>query len=155
MQTSDAGIALIKRFEGLELEAYPDPATGAEPYTIGYGHTGNVSPGDRITEAAAELLLLDDLKEAEAAVERLVIVPLNDNQFSALVSFVFNLGTGNFNGSTLLRRLNDGDYQAAALEFGKWIYGNGKPMAGLMRRREAERQLFVTPTNWYDDTVRL
>lgn len=155
MQTNDAGIALIKRFEGLELTAYPDPATGGDPWTIGYGHTRNAKPGMRIDEEEADVLLRFDLADAEGAVDRLVTVPLNENQFSALVSFTFNLGAGNLESSTLLKRLNDGEYQAATLEFSKWIYGNGKPMAGLMKRREAERQLFVTPTNWYDDTKRL
>lgn len=149
MRTSDAGIAAIKAHEGLRLEAYKDPgsATGL-PITIGHGSTRRMdgSPwilGDRITEAEAEALLRRDLEASERAVAELVTVPLNQAQFDALVSFVFNVGAGAFKSSTMLRLLNAGDYQGAAAQFGRWVYNDGQVLAGLERRRAAERALFA------------
>lgn len=132
---------LIKHFEGLRLHAYPDPASGGEPWTIGYGHTGNVRKGDFCTEGAAHLFLLSDVQKFERAVEKLVNVPLTQSQFDALVSFTFNLGEGRLKGSTLLKKLNVGDYAGAAAEFVKWK----KPVSlpGILRRRQAETKWFL------------
>lgn len=154
MQTSQRGIELLKQFEGLRLNAYRD---SAGVLTIGYGSTTDVEPGDSITPEGAERLLREDLKNAERAVEQLVTVPLNANQHAALVSFVFNLGFGNLASSTLLKRLNAGDYQGAQQEFGRWIYANGKVMAGLERRRNAEAQLFgdePSDPDWYSAAIK-
>lgn len=133
---------LIKSFEGLELEAYLCPA---DIWTIGYGHTGNVKEGDRITKAEAEALLDKDLQTFRNGVKRLVKVPLNENQFGALVSFAYNLGLGSLQSSTLLKMLNAGDYTGAADQFLRWNKSGGKVLTGLVRRREAERAVFLTP----------
>ncbi|WP_179038247.1 lysozyme [Limnobaculum xujianqingii] len=144
MITSQKGIDLIKQFEGLELKAYPDPATGGKPWTIGYGHTEDVKQGDKISELEAEEFLKDDLKLFEAEVSRLVKVSINQNQFDALVSFAFNLGSNALKGSTLLKRLNEGNFHSAADQFTRWVYANNKFMQGLYNRRQAERELFLS-----------
>lgn len=141
MVTSQAGIDLIKQFEGVRLKAYPDPATGAEPWTIGIGHTGGVRPGDVITEARAEQLLRQDLGRFELAVRKLCPVTTQP-QFSALVSFAFNVGEGNLKDSTLRRLHNEGDYAGAANQFARWDKAAGKQMLGLTRRRAAEAALY-------------
>ena len=133
---------LIKSFEGLELEAYLCPA---DIWTIGYGHTGNVKEGDSITKAEAEALLDKDLQTFRNGVKRLVKVPLNENQFGALVSFAYNLGLGSLQNSTLLKMLNAGDYTGSADQFLRWNKSGGKVLTGLVRRREAERAVFLTP----------
>lgn len=138
---SDKGLALIKEFEGLRLKAYPDPATGGEPWTIGVGHTGGVRKGDVITEAQADALLRADLARFEAAVNKLAPVSTQD-QFDALVSLAFNVGEGNLTSSTLLRKHNAADYDGAATEFARWNKAAGKVMAGLTRRRAAEASLY-------------
>lgn len=143
MKTSQAGVDLIKQFEGLELTAYPDPGTGGEPWTIGYGHTGGVKPGDTVTEAEAEEILRQDLARFEDCVNAYVSVPITQSEFDALVSFAFNVGCGALKSSTLLRLLNGGDHEAAAQQFPRWNKAAGRVMAGLTRRREAERDLFV------------
>lgn len=134
------GLKFIKQFEGLRLQAYKCPA---DRWTIGYGHTADVSANDVITEAQANSLLCQDVAESERAVNQYVHVPLTQSQFDALVSFVFNLGVGNFRTSTLLKKLNAGDDDGAAQEFGRWIHAGGKALPGLVRRREAERALFL------------
>lgn len=131
-----------REFEGLSLTAYPDPGTGGEPWTIGYGHTGGVRQGDTCTQAQAEQFLLDDLKAAIHAVHAAVHVPLTEEEEGALVDLVFNIGAGNFQGSTLLRLLNAGDYHGAAEQFQRWNKAGGKVLAGLTRRRAAEAELF-------------
>ncbi|BEO35863.1 hypothetical protein SMQE32_48000 (plasmid) [Serratia marcescens] len=140
MKTGINGFNLIKEFEGLRLHTYKCPA---DRWTIGYGHTADVSANDVITEAQAISLLYQDVAESERAVNKYVHVPLTQNQFDALVSFVFNLGVGSFRTSTLLKKLNTGDYDDAAQEFGRWIHAGGKALPGLVRRREAERALFL------------
>lgn len=135
------GIPIIKQYEGLKLEAYLCPA--GIP-TIGYGHTRGVKLGQKISAAQAEVFLDHDYEEAEDAVNRLITVPLTDNQLGALTSFVFNLGEGRLLGSTLRRKLNNGDYKGAAAEFDKWVYSGGKKLNGLIARRAAERKLFET-----------
>ncbi|WP_338128272.1 lysozyme [Xenorhabdus bovienii] len=114
MEISENGINKIKSYEGLRLHAYPDPATGAEPWTIGYGHTKGVKPEQVITEQQAEIFLHEDLIPIYAEIQRIVKVPLTQGQFDALCSFIFNLGIGNFIHSTLLKKLNLADYQGAA-----------------------------------------
>lgn len=138
-----AGLALIKSFEGLRLDAYPDPATGGEPVTIGYGHTGGVKLGTTISETVAEQFLRADLARFEAAVTRLA-PKTTQNQFDALVSFAFNLGEGNLASSGLLKKHNAGDYAGARAEYGKWVYANGSKMTGLVRRRAAEAALYAS-----------
>lgn len=140
MKTGTNGINLIKSFEGLRLHAYKCPAG---VWTIGYGHTKGVKKGDMITELKAETLLIIDLQSFEYTINKLVKVPLTQNQFDALVSFVFNVGSANFQKSTLLRKLNNKDYNGAANEFGKWVYANKKVLPGLVKRREAEKELFL------------
>lgn len=143
MKTSDSGIALIEEFEGLRLEAYPDPGSGGDPWTIGYGHTAGVHPGDTCTKEQADEWLRSDIAFAEAAVDHLVTVPLKQAQFDPLVSFVFNLGQGAFGGSTLLRRLNMGKYEDVPDQFRRWVNGPNGPMPGLVRRRDAEAKMFA------------
>lgn len=155
MRINDKGIELIKAFESLRLEPYKD-AVGKP--TIGWGHTSGVTMDmGSITEQEAEELLLEDLTYSENVIRRYVHVPLNVNQFSALVSFVFNVGEGAKNiksgfvrlkdgsPSTMLIKLNIEDYNGASQEFGKWIKGDGRILTGLVRRREAERRLFTEP----------
>lgn len=144
--TSEAGLALIKASEGLETEAYPDPGnreTG-EPWTIGYGHTRGVRPGDTCSEEQATTWLREDLRTAEHAVRQLVAVPLSQGQFDALASFVFNVGRTAFANSTLLRLLNTGDAAGAADQFTRWNRGADGPLPGLVSRRAAERTLFLS-----------
>ncbi|ERK18600.1 Mur1 [Pantoea sp. AS-PWVM4] len=141
MKTSNAGMELIKRSEGLELKAYRD-SVGV--LTIGYGHTFGVKPDDVVTPLQAEKFLRDDLSVAELTVNTSVKVKITQGQFDAMVSFVFNLGAGNFVKSTLLRKLNAGDYKGAAAEFGKWTFAGKKELPGLVRRRAAEKGMFET-----------
>ncbi|MTH47490.1 lysozyme [Intestinirhabdus alba] len=145
MITSNNGRRLIQQHEGLELTAYPDPATGAAPWTIGYGHTKGVTPGQQITREQAEQFLIEDLAIVANTITANVKVALNQNQFDALSSFIFNVGSGNFTDSTLLKKLNIGDYDGAADEFLRWDKAAGKVMPGLTKRRTAERQLFLEP----------
>lgn len=140
MAINSEGIKLIKSFEGRELEAYQD-TVGV--WTIGYGHTKTVEPGMVITEAKAEEFLRQDLEEFEEAVTEAVQVSINSNQFSALVSFCFNLGAGSLFQSTLLKLLNQGDFQGAADQFPRWNKAGGQELEGLTRRRKAERGLFL------------
>ena len=140
MKTSPKGVALIKEFEGLRLGAY---MCSAGVLTIGYGHTGGVKSGDRITEKQAEELLVDDLKRFENGVLRVLRTPVTQNQFDALVSFAFNLGVGSLTKSTLLSKLNKGDAEGAAAEFVRWCRAGGQEVPGLKRRRLAETELFT------------
>lgn len=133
------GLDIIKQYEGCKLQAYLCPA--GIP-TIGYGHTYGVKLGRTISQAEAEVLLDHDYHEALLGVEGVVKVPLTEAQEGALVSFVFNLGIGKLRGSTLLKKLNQGDYKGAAGEFDKWVFAAGKKLNGLVARRAAERKLF-------------
>lgn len=145
-QVTQGGLELVKKYEGLQTQAYRCPAG---VWTIGYGHTQGVKPGMEVTGEEAEAMLSRDLSQAGAQVERLVHVPLTDNQFSALASFVFNAGAGNLESSTLLRRLNAGDYDAVPTELAKWVKatdpktGRKVTLAGLVRRRAAEGELWL------------
>ena len=141
------GFQLIKDFEGVRLAAYPDPGTGGDPWTIGYGHTGSeVKPGLKITQQQAESYLASDLQRFEADVARLISVDLNQDEFDACVSFTFNVGPGNLQSSTFRRRMNAGDDKPTCFkeEFPKWVNGGNGPMPGLVRRRDAEVKLAVT-----------
>ena len=150
MKTNAAALALIQDFEGFRPTWYRDPVG---VWTLGYGHTDAAgspkyatSKNLTLTEAEGAAILQRDLERYEADVLRLVKVPLTDNQFGALVSFTYNLGAGNLGSSTLLRKLNAGDYAGAANEFPKWNRGGGKVMTGLVRRRAAEQALFNKPS---------
>mgnify|MGYP002141976076 FL=1 len=143
MNISQRGINAIKAHEGLRLEAYPDPASGGDPWTIGHGHTQGVRQGQTISAAQAEDFLREDLYWVEQCIRDTVRVPLNQEQYDALCSLIFNIGGGAFGRSTLLQRLNDGDYKAAAAEFMRWDMAAGKRMPGLTKRREAEMALFT------------
>ena len=140
MKISNRGLNLIKKYEGLRLEAYKCPSG---VFTIGYGQTRGVKTGMRITKEQAEGFLLDDLKTYEKAVNNCVKVPINQCQFDALVSFSFNCGTGALKNSTLLKKLNNKDYTGASNEFLKWNKANGKVLKGLVKRRQDERELFL------------
>jgi lysozyme len=144
MRTSPAGRAFIGRHEGLRLTAYRD---AAGVWTIGYGHTAAAGPpvpaaGMSVTAAEADAILGRDLARFEAAVTRLVTVPLSPQQFDALVSFAFNVGEGALARSTLLKKLNAGDVRGAAAEFGRWNKAGGRVLTGLTRRRAEERAMF-------------
>jgi GH24 family phage-related lysozyme (muramidase) len=146
MQTSDKGISLIKQFEGCKLTAYQD-SVGV--WTIGYGWTQPVDgkpirAGMTIKQETAERLLKTGLVSYESDVSRLVKVGLTQGQFDALVSFTYNLGARSLSTSTLLRKLNGGDYAGAADEFLRWNKAGGNVLNGLTRRREAERALFLS-----------
>ena len=142
---NDAGVRLVQEFEGCKLEAYPDPGTGGEPWTIGFGSTGpDIGPGTVWTQEEADARFVDDLTKFGDGVDRLVRVPLTDNQFAALVSFAYNVGLGALAGSTLLRKLNAGDYQGAADQLPRWNKAGGRVLPGLVRRRAAERDLFLS-----------
>lgn len=143
---SQNGIDLIKQFEGKRLEAYLCPA--GIP-TIGYGHTGKVNGkpivlGMKISEKKAEALLKKDLKSFEKGVSDCVKVPLSQGQFDALVSFSYNLGIGSLQTSTLLKLLNQKKYTEAADQFGRWVKAGNEVLDGLVKRREAEKKLFLS-----------
>jgi len=143
MNLSDKGLDLIKSFEGCVLHAYPDPASGGEPYTIGYGHTGGVKPGDTCTQERADDWLRADVRYAVAAVNHLVTVELEQHQFDPLVSLTYNIGQVAFGNSTLLRFLNLGNFNAVPEQIRRWDKGpNGQPLPGLTRRRHAEAAMF-------------
>ena len=136
------GLALIKEYEGLKLKAYYCPAG---VLTIGYGSTGpHVKEGMVISEKEADELLQKDLERFEQGVHDLVQIPITENQFSALVSFAFNVGLGNLRRSTLLRKLNTRDYEGASKEFERWNKAGGVVLMGLVRRRAAEKELFLS-----------
>lgn len=146
MQTSEKGIAVIKQFEGCKLTAYQD-SVGV--WTIGYGWTQPVDgkpirAGMTIKQETAERLLKTGLVSYESDVSRLVKVGVTQGQFDALVSFTYNLGARSLSTSTLLRKINAGDYAGAADEFLRWNKAGGKVLNGLTRRREAERALFLS-----------
>jgi lysozyme len=149
MKASQKCFDLIKQFEGFSAKPYLCPA---KVWTIGYGST-RYEDGRYVTakdpyidEAKAILIMEVTLKEYESAVNRYVKVPINQNQFDALVSFAYNLGNKALLNSTLLRRINQGNFLAANNEFKKWVFANGIKLQGLVRRREAERILFGSMT---------
>jgi len=145
MKTSKKGLELIAEFEGFSPTIYKDVA--GYP-TIGFGHLLKENEEklfqNGITKEQAYELLAKDVKEAENAIIKYVRVPLTQNQFDALVSFVYNVGSGNFQRSTLLKELNAKNYAKAADEFLKWTKAGGKEYKGLVRRRQKERELFLS-----------
>lgn len=167
MRMTTEGLALLKQLEGCRLAAYYDGGTDENgvprgKLTIGYGHTRGVFPGDQCTQEAAEAWLLDDVAEKEAAILTLLpATPLNDNQLSALVIFVYNVGFGakgrkdgflelkSGEPSTMLRLLRTRLYEAASLEFPKWDHIDGAKSAGILKRRLLEQALFnKEPNPW-------
>ena len=137
---SDRGLALTKSFEGLRLEAYQD-CVGV--WTIGYGHTGAaVDEGMTVDAAEAAALLRADLSDAVACVNQKVTSTISQHQFDAMVDFCFNAGRGNFLQSTLRRKVNLEDFAGAAAQFELWVHAGGEVVAGLVRRRKAEAELF-------------
>jgi lysozyme len=150
MKLSDKGAEFIGRFEGFSAKLYNDPVGHC---TIGYGHLvhqGNCNGSEPdefkkgITKKRAAKLLREDAKSASAAIESQVNVPLEQHQFDALVSFVYNVGVGNFGSSTLLKKLNQKQYDAVPAQLDRWVFASGQRLAGLERRRKAEGSLFVS-----------
>jgi len=139
MNISQEGLSLIKKFEGCELEAYK---CAAGVWTIGYGSIKGVKQGDTITQEEADNLLLHEMDEYEGYINDAVNVDLNQNQFDALVSWVFNLGPSNLSSSTLLTRINNKDWKDVPNQIKRWNKAGGKVLEGLIRRREAEALLF-------------
>lgn len=148
MDISHKGLRRIVLREGLELEAYQD---SAGVWTIGVGHTRTAKPGMKITEHQAHVLFVEDIRESVSDVNRYVSVPLKQNQFDALVSFVFNVGGTAFRASTLRKRLNEGEYDLAAAEFPRWnkvtVDDVKRVEDGLVYRRAAEL------AEWYEDRI--
>ena len=139
MEISQEGIALIKKFEGCELEAYK---CAAGVWTIGYGSTKGVKKGDSMSQEDADKLLLHEIKEYDCYVNDLVEVNLEQNQFDSLCSFCYNLGPQSLKSSTLLKVLNAKDYEGVPAQIKRWNKAGGKVLQGLVRRREAEALLF-------------
>ncbi len=140
MKISQEGLSLIKKFEGCELEAYK---CAANVWTIGYGSTKGVKKGDTISQEEADKLLLHEMEEYERYINDMVNVDLEQNQFDAMVSWVFNLGPANLKASTLLKVLNAKDYEGVPAQIKRWNKAGGKVLQGLIRRREAESLLFA------------
>lgn len=140
LSISTAGMQLIASFEGCRLQAYLCPA---KVWTIGYGHTGGVRAGQKITQVEANQLFAKDLERFEDSVTKLVRVPLTQGQYDALVSLCYNIGCEAFRKSTLLKSLNEGKYKSAALQFHRWVNGNGQKLPGLVRRRNEEYDMFM------------
>jgi GH24 family phage-related lysozyme (muramidase) len=145
-QINAAGLELIKHFEGLRTTAYLDPVG---IWTIGYGHTSMAGPppvyeGLTITAAEAETILQQDLDLFERGVAEALTIATRDDPFSAMVSFSFNVGLKAYRDSTLLRKHNAGDFAGAADEFLRWVYADGQILPGLVRRRQAERALYLS-----------
>ena len=139
MKCSQEGLALIKKFEGCKLKSYK---CSAGVWTIGYGHTGGVLETDVITQDDADKLLEEDIAKFEKYVNDNVTVELNQSQFDALVAWTFNLGPGNLRESTMLKKLNNQEYESVPFEMRRWNKAGGKTLDGLIRRREAESLLF-------------
>ncbi len=147
-RTGESGLNLIKGYEGLRMTAHYAPT---EEWTVGYGHTTTARHGMSVTEGDAERLLKDDLSPMEALLQETVRAPLNQNEHDALISLVFNIGEENFRKSTVLRKLNQGDKLGAAKAFEMWtrahVNGELVTLDGLVRRRAAEKSLFLMPTD--------
>lgn len=148
---SPQGVELIKKSEGLELQAYPD---AVQIPTICYGSTRGVKLGMSATLAECEERLVKDATYAGRALDRYVEVKISQRQYDALVSFVYNIGETQFRKSTLLKKLNSGECKAAAKEFDRWVYAKGKKLRGLVKRRADERNIFETDCVFWEATVR-
>ena len=140
MNISKEGLSLIKKFEGCELEAYLCPAG---VWTIGYGHTKDVKEGDKINRDEADYLLQEEMIEYESYINDFVEVPLEQNQFDALCSWVYNLGPTNLKNSTMLRVLNEEKYADVPQQIKRWNKAGGEVLDGLIKRREAEAKMFA------------
>lgn len=146
-EINQAGRDLIQSFERCELTAYPDPVTGGNPWTVGWGHTGSdVYEGQTVTQDAADSLFEQDISKAENAVNAMVTVSISDNRFAALVSFAYNAGIGALQDSFLLKCVNANNFEGAAEQFLRWDHGHADGavvvVPGLLRRRQAEKDLF-------------
>lgn len=141
MHISQVGVQLIKKHEGLRLKAYLCPG---KIWTIGYGHTKTAYAGQIINTRQAESLLQRDLREVESTLEETVRVKLTQNQYDALCSFIFNVGAKAFVESTLLKRLNNKDDQSVTPQLLRWVHANGRPLPGLIRRRQEEAALWLS-----------
>ena len=139
MQTSRTGIELLKHFEGCELKAYQD-SVGV--WTIGYGHTKGIYEGLEITQSEAEKMLQDELPEYEGYITDKVVPMLQQHEFDALVCWVYNLGPTNLSSSTMLKKLNAGEFKEVPFQMKRWDKAGGQPLLGLTRRRNAEALLF-------------
>ena len=139
MEISQEGLSLIKKFEGCKLQSYK---CAAGVWTIGYGSTNGIEEGMEISQESADMLLLEDVEVFEKAVNELVEVPLEQNQFDSLISWTFNLGPTNLKNSTLLKVLNNKNYDEVPTQIKRWNKAGGKVLQGLIRRREAEALLF-------------
>ena len=154
-----ATLDLVKEFEGLRLKAYPDPATGGAPITIGYGTTAaagvGIVPklGMTITQAEAEVYLVKAIEKFAATIRPLITAPINENEFGAFLSLAYNIGPGAFAKSSALRKFNQGDKRGAANAILLWNKAGGRLMKGLERRRAAERKLFSTPAQLRSNSV--
>ena len=140
MKPSNKSIELVKHFEGFESAAYLCPAN---VWTIGYGHTKDVQPGDEWSESNADHMLEVEMEEYEGYIHDSVTAPINQDQFDALVSWVYNLGGGNLKASTMLKVLNAGQYEEVPAQMMRWNKAGGKVLEGLTRRRQAEANLFM------------
>lgn len=151
MNTGETGFNLIKAYEGLRLSAQADTAGDGDAWTVGYGHRGGARPGQNVSEPEATRLLQDDVGPIEEVIRKTVRAPLNQNEHDALVSLIFNIGEKNFRRSTVLSKLNDGDRLGAAEAFERWtrahVEGKLVRLDGLVRRRAAEKSLFLMPTD--------
>tara|TARA_Y100001938_G_scaffold73335_1_gene101598 strand:- start:552 stop:1013 length:462 start_codon:yes stop_codon:yes gene_type:complete len=139
MQLSKTGIELLKHFEGCELKAYQD-SVGV--WTIGYGHTKGIYEGLEITQSEAEKMLIDELPEYEGYISDKVVPMLQQHEFDALVCWVYNLGPTNLSSSTMLKKLNAGEFKEVPFQMKRWDKAGGQPLLGLTRRRNAEALLF-------------
>lgn len=146
MTISDEGLELIKKHEGVRREIYLDPIglpTGGVGHLLKGDEIEKFPVGTKLSDEQVDEWLRQDVQEAEEAVNRLVKTELNQNQFDALVSFVFNIGSGNFERSQLLRLVNNELWDSAAGQFGRWIYAGGRVFKGLRTRRAEESELFA------------
>ena len=139
MQLSKTGIELLKHFEGCELKAYQD-SVGV--WTIGYGHTKGIYEGLEITQSEAEKMLVDELPEYEGYITDKIVPRLQQHEFDALVCWVYNLGPTNLSSSTMLKKLNAGEFKEVPFQMKRWDKAGGQPLLGLTRRRNAEALLF-------------
>jgi lysozyme len=152
MTPSSAAVDIVRRFEGFRSNAYADPGSGGEPWTIGYGTTvypdgSKVCKGDQCTQEAATQWLYYELNAKAVAISAMIKVPLQQCQFDALCSFAYNVGTAAFDHSTMRELINAGMFKDAADQFPRWTLASGKVLPGLMERREAERALFLGEQN--------
>ena len=139
MISSDS-MNLITKYEGLRLESYDD---GTGVWTIGYGTTRNIRPGMKITKEQAYNFLMHDIRIIEAELNKLIYVQLRQNEFDALVSLVYNIGINAFKHSTMLKYIENSNFDKAANEFERWVYADGRKLQGLVNRRAAEKELFI------------